>query len=532
MHALLLLPLIWGGDPAPSMPIGSSSEFQTTAYKVEQLLGESKFAEAKKLLTRLPGRSLSIQWDDSAVPPELRASFLEARQAAINDWTQAIPDLKVVEAAKGDIKCSFTQALPPPTGAVRPAGAVFFTSDAATEPRIEAVIALKRDTPPIGIDKRHVQNEVGYAIGAYLGLGKLPRPVGYMGRMDTLTLLQLRVNKREIDLVKENWAFVDKLKDAADKKVALQPTKPDMFLNPVKLENMDVHQGDQVRFTLEVANRGTAPLLLSNFTECSCVSIVVPETVQPGASGLVQVVVDTAQVTGHFEKSFVIFSNDPEQAERLVPVKLMVTPRYRLLKPTPGAIVLDDKGKTVDVYLAIDPERMFKVTDVKIQGLNAAIDFEPWEGTMADPDLGQEATPRKGYKITFLPSPTARNGRIPATFYLKTDNKDLPAILETVYVQWGIVALPEELSLGEIVKSRREVHFYVSRPGKPFKVLGVSAGNKNIETRFEPFKDGDYRVTVVINPTVDHGRLLDTITVTTDDPAQPKIEVELRAVVK
>lgn len=532
MHALLFLNLLLGGDPAPLMPTGSSSDFQASAYKIEQMLGEGKFDAAKPLIERLAPRTITIQWDDKAVPADLRLDFAAARDAAIADWTKYLPDLKVQIANKGNFKVSFTETLPPPAGAVLPAGAVFFASDGLEEPRMEAVIALKRDTPPLSIDKRHVQNEVGYGLGAVLGLGRLPRPVGYMGRMDTLTLLQLRVNKRELDLVKENWAFADKLREAAEKKVALQPTKPAMYINPARLEKKDSHQGDLEEFSLEIANRGNAPLLLSNFTECSCVHIDVPERVEPGATGLVRVTVDTAQVTGHFEKSFVIFSNDPDQAERLVPVVLDVTPRYRLLKANPGSIVLDSKGGTTDLFLALDPQRSFKVTGVKVQGINAAVDFQPWTGKMADPELNQGEKDRTGYKITFLPSPTTRKGRLPVSFFITTDNKELPSIIETVYVQWGIVAQPQDLSLGEIPKARKEIHFYVTRPGKPFKVLKVQANSQSVQTSFEPFKNGDYRITVVIMPTVNVGKLLDTIVVTTDDPEQPKIEVELQAVVK
>lgn len=532
MHALLLLPLLLGGDPAPLMPTGSSSDFQASAYKIEQMLGEGKFEAAKPLIDRLAPKTVTIQWDDKAVPTELRADFAAARDAAIADWVKYLPDLKVLIGNRGNLKVSFTETLPPPAGAVRPAGAVFFASDALDEPRIEAVVALKRDTPPLSIDKRHVQNEVGYGIGALLGLGRLPRPIGYMGRMDTLSLLQLRVNKRELDLVRENWAFADALRDAASKKIALQPTKPSMYINPARLERKSSHQGDLEEFSLEVANRGNAPLLLSNFTECSCVHIDVPQRVEPGATGLVKVTVDTAQVIGHFEKSFVIFSNDPDQAERLVPVVLEVTPRYRLLKANPGAIVLDSKGSTTDLFLALDPERSFKVTGVKVQGINAAVDIQPWEGSMADPELNEGEKPRKGYKVAFLPSPTTRKGRLPVSFFFTTDNKDLPTIIETVYVQWGIVAQPQDLSLGEIPKARKEIHFYVSRPGKPFKILKVEAGLKSVQTSFEPFKNGDYRVTVVIQPTVNVGKLLDTVIVTTDDPDQPKLEVELQAVVK
>jgi len=53
----------------------------------------------------------------------------------------------------------------------------------------------------------------------------------------------------------------------------------------------------------------------------------------------------------------------------------------------------------------IDPERSFKVTGVKIHGLNAIAEFEPWEGNLPDPVLKQPDSPRKGYKISVLGEP-------------------------------------------------------------------------------------------------------------------------------
>src|SRR5476651_1909975 len=106
MHALLILSAFLQTDTAPLMPVGSSTEFQATAYKVEQNLEEGKFDEAGKLAQCLPSTSISLQWDDSDVPADLRPGYAAARDSAIADWTKAVPDLQVKLADKGKIKVS------------------------------------------------------------------------------------------------------------------------------------------------------------------------------------------------------------------------------------------------------------------------------------------------------------------------------------------------------------------------------------------------------------------------------------------
>jgi len=514
------------------MPAGSSPGFQATAYKVEEMLGESKFDEARELLKRLPAESFSLDWDDSGVPVELRARYAMARDGAIADWTKAIPGLQILLKVKGTIKVSFKQTLPPAPDRVIPAGAVFFTSDSAAEPRIEAVIALKRDTQPTLIDPRHVQNEVGYAIGSFLGIANLPRPVGYMGRMDQTSLLQLRVNPREIEVARENLAFVTILKTAVEKKIPLSPTKPQMFIDRSILDGQEVPQDEPMNFSLEVTNRGNATLKLRGFTECGCIHVGAPLSVEPGQSGLIQVTVDTNGLAGPFHKVFVIYSNDPENSEQIVKIKAWVTPRYRLLQESgAGAVVLSEDNLKQNFFFVVDQKRPFNVTGVKVNGIKAIAEFEPWEGTMPDPAIEEPAKPRKGYKLTLLASPTEHIRRSPMTFAISTDSKTMPIIYETMYVQWGISA-PADVNFGEIPKAQTGLYFLVSQPGKPFKIRSVESDTDVIKTSVEPMKNGDYRVIVTLLAIVPVGRIDANITIKTDDPKQPVIKVRVLGIVR
>ncbi|MBS1724037.1 MAG: DUF1573 domain-containing protein [Armatimonadetes bacterium] len=533
MTAFLFAVALVAQEAAPPIPSGSSPEFQATAYKVEKLLADGQFDQAEKLLQKLPSNEVTISWDDRKVPDLLKSPFAAGRDAAMDDWMKAVPELQVKVAQQGAIKLSFTETLPPGEDSTAPAGAVYFLSDDPADPRVEGVIAIKRETPPVNCDPRNVQNEVGYSIGAYLGLAKLPRPVGYMGRYDTSTRLELRMGKNDIELARKNLAFVKALRDACAKKEKLAVTKPEVFVNATELTKESASQGDPLAFTVEVSNRGNAPLQLRGMPDCGCIHIMVPATVEPGMTGLVQVLVDTSNVWGKFDKAFVIFTNDPDQPVRRIGIKAKVVPPGRFVRTEPGTTIIAQQDGIKEIfYLVMDPAKTISITGINLNGIKGVIDYEPWQGTLADPEMGEGPLPRKGFKVTMLASPTEKQGRIPITLVAKTDSKDTPTLTQAFYIQWGIVASPDQLYFGEILQKDTIGYFFISRPGKPFKVTGVSSDSPYVKATVEPFRDGDYRIAVTILKSVPFGRLDCNVIVKTDDPKDKQISIPVFALVK
>lgn len=532
MSPLLFLAFLFPSEDIPPIPNGCSPEFKSIVYKIETLLSESKFDEAAKLTDRLPKSKFRIQWDDSKVPEAMRAIYADFRDAAIAEWKRIRPDLDVTVGDKGDIKVSFQEVLPPPADSVMPAGATFFYSETPGEPRVEAIIALKRETPPMTIDPRHVENEVGYAIGTYMGVANFPRPIGFMGRLDLLVRLELHASKFELDSSNANLALSEALRNAAAKKTKIELKKPDMFINPVKLGHEPVSQGEPVNLSLEISNRGNAPLSLSSMVNCGCVSVKVPSIVEPGQTGLVQVSVDTTRVNGSLGKNFVIYSNDPDHPERRIDVDFWVKPAYRLLRPNGAQTVIVPKdGLKEDMYFVYDPARPIKVTSVKINGVKGIVDFAEWKGRLPDPDLKEAETDRIGYKLSVLVSPTEKKGRMPVTLSIETDKKD-EVIYESSFLQWGIVALPERVYFGEVKPAGALAYFVVSRPGKQFKVTKVRTTSDLLKAQVEEQKNGEFRVTATLMGKLDPGKFQASVVVETDDPEQPTIVVPVDAFIK
>ncbi|MBL8064869.1 MAG: DUF1573 domain-containing protein [Chthonomonadaceae bacterium] len=515
------------------MPLGSSAEFQASAYKVEKFIENGEFEKAGQLLDQVSGLELTLVWDDKSLPDELKGVYIMAANEAIEEWKQSVPGLTVKYVPQGKLKVSFVETLPPAADSVMPAGATFFYSEAKGEPRVEAVIAQKRDTPPSQIDPRHVQNEVGYAIGTFLGVSPVPRPVGYMGRSDTLSKLYLRVNPRDLAIVKANLAFVAELKKAITNKTKFETRAPQMYLGTTELKGEDVHQGEPMEFSLEVSNRGNSPLRITSSVECGCIHIVPPQEIAVGQTGLVTIVVDTTELAGKFDKQFFLNSNDPDQSERRIKIKAWVEPRYRFLrKDGATTIVFNGDGAKEEFYLVYDKDRPFKLTALRLDGIKNICEFEEWEGDLADPQIGRGLTRQKGYKITVLPSTSDRGGRIPISFVANTDDPELKAIIGGFYGQWGIVANPPQVYFGEVNREKASASFVVTRPGKPFKILSVKCDSDFVKMSHESYKQGDYRVSLMILPTAPAGRFDAVVTVQTDDPKFHTVKVNIAAILK
>jgi hypothetical protein len=143
----------------------------------------------------------------------------------------------------------------------------------------------------------------------------------------------------------------------------------------------------------------------------------------------------------------------------------------------------------------------------------------------ADPEMDEPATMRDGYVFHVHFSPNIPSGRPSGTLTVKTGLPDFPQAQYTLFVQKGILASPDRVPLGLVSKPAYR-SFLVSRPGKPFKVLSAESSSSYLNPLIIALPDsGDYRIDVDYNGKAPVGDFLATITVKTDDPKQPTIEV-------
>ncbi|MEQ1822343.1 MAG: DUF1573 domain-containing protein [Fimbriimonadaceae bacterium] len=516
----------------PIVPAGSNRSFQEAVIAVEESLQTGDFVEAKKRLAALPTHPIKIELDDSKIPTEMKATVREAVRKASIMWQQNAAVEATLVPKGGHLKISFDKQLP--NGELGlPAGAGnLFSSDPA-EPRLTTVIGLNRGNPVSPAMPNEIQNEIAHAIALYLGVDRSLRPGSVSFRTDFSASGLIPVTARELLISKKCNDVVVTLQQAVEKKVKLSAAKPKIFLEVKEVTLPSVLQGEPQAFDLQVTNNGKSPLSLFVEPDCGCLDPFAPAFVEAGETALVKVRVNTVEFAGHLKKWLYVHSNDPEFPSIDIPVSVNIDPLFQLVRPGPSILQMGDENVSAEAFLWFGEGAKIKILDARVDGITSQVEIEPWEGEMADPALGQGPHPRKGYKLKMLFQSTFIPGRSMASIVVTTDHPIFKTIRGNLAFQRGIVALPERLYLGEIERAANRSMFLVSRPSKGFKITKIETNSPFLKAVAYPVSDDtEYRVNVELTGGQDPGQFSGMVTVFTDDPTQPRIEVQVGAIVR
>ncbi len=518
---------------APELPAGVGSEFQAACLEVEGRLEAKDFAKAQRLASHLPSLDVPYQWSDANVRPADRTHYIEIRDRLFKIWGHMVPGLTFKESTKPAMKFGFEKVLAKVPDSDLPAGAALFFSPPGEGPMVESVIGLTRGNPAVEVTDAEVYNETSYAIGRYLGLAPSPIPGSALGRTDLPGMGFASVSPIEASRAQELMAITQKLRDAAEHKKTMTPTKPSVFLDPVKLDGATVLQGKKIDFSLQLTNRGNSTLNYWLQPDCGCFSLKRSGKVEAGGSALVQIRMDTTQYHGPVEKKIALFTNDPANPSILLPVTVNIRPRYQFIRPGGSVVVVPDGGANVDVYLAISEGAGLDATSADFHGIAGTVKYVPWKGVLADPENGEGAKPRTGYKFTIHLDDSLPPGRASGTLSVETTNPDFPSIRFNLSAQKGIVALPDQLYMGELGGRPVPATILLSRPHSVYKILGVACDLASFSAKFSALpQPGEYKVEITYDGKATIGEFHGLLTITTDDPKQPKILVPISGVVR
>jgi hypothetical protein len=227
-----------------------------------------------------------------------------------------------------------------------------------------------------------------------------------------------------------------------------------------------------------------------------------------------------------------VYTNDPREPVRLIPVTLNVVPRFRFLIPGGPARNVAE-SREFEVYLALAEGTDIGIRNVQLSGVDGEAKYEKWEGDLADPERGEPARPRKGYKFHVKVAENLPPGRAMLGLNIATDSVEFPILSLPMTVQRGVVATPDDLYLGELSAVPKRTSVTVSRPGTVLKVLSATIDAKSITVKVVPGRDAsEQRIEVVYDGSAPSGDLSATITVKLDDPKQPQLLIPVSGVVR
>ncbi|MBX3119800.1 MAG: DUF1573 domain-containing protein [Fimbriimonadaceae bacterium] len=517
-------------NPAPTLPAGTSAEFQQLYGSVIQATSERNFAEAKKLSALLPKENIVIQWDDSKVPAHLRNEFAEARDRVFTQWRQFMPQFTMKIGTKPDIKFTFEPKLAPIAGSKEVPAAVHFFGYSPEDPRLEVVIGLERGDPPLPSEATDIHNEVAYGFALYLGLARTPNFGSYTTRAEVPTAILVRPHPGEMNLARMLVEIGDLVKASIAKSEELSWNPPKATIDKMMFDLGTIPQGQIREFSYQLTNIGHGLLMTSMIPDCGCVAQPKVEPIDAGQSRLIHLAVQTADFIGEQHKAILVYTNDPDNPTREIKVRFYVDPAYRFLVPDGEIINVDAKGGTREVFLTVPEGSDIVPEDVRLDGLPAAVTTQAWSGELADPMLNEPKKQRKGYKFTVNIEPGTYVGRNSTTLVVSTKSKTLPVLRQQLSVQSGIVAMPETINLGQISRGPKRASFLVNSAQKDFEILSIESNSPFLTFTHRPVRGKwEHRVTIQYDGKAPDVRIEATIKVKTNDPKTPVVTVLLRA---
>ncbi|HVR76169.1 MAG TPA: DUF1573 domain-containing protein [Planctomycetota bacterium] len=298
-----------------------------------------------------------------------------------------------------------------------------------------------------------------------------------------------------------------------------------------------VLQGEVVKHTYTITNRGGAPLIVTQVKpSCGCSTSAKPERpIEPGQSGEVTLNIDTKKFSGPVSKTADIFTNASAGPPLKVTMKGKVDPFFTM---EPTAPKLDVVRGVIPVPTKVTLKRSSKV-ELKVKELKT-------ESKVLQPTLN-EVTPGEVYEVVLAASLTED----PRKYYyeeihikLDVDGKELDVpIRVSVTVKDRIDVQPrtsvyfsrnETKALKEPGSSALSKVLEIKSLGGPdhvFKLTGVKQQGQtpNFDTKIETVTEGKhYRILVQLSKLPEDTKLRtlrDTIVIQTDDPTIKELKV-------
>jgi len=295
-----------------------------------------------------------------------------------------------------------------------------------------------------------------------------------------------------------------------------------------------VSKADKITHDFVIRNEGNAPLEITEVRPaCGCTVASFDKTIAPGQTGKVHVVVDTATFSGPIAKGVTAFTNDTENPQIELTVRADVQP---VIAVKPGyaryTIVQAEakEGNIIQTLWATDGVP-FEVTKVESPYPFLAVAFHE-----AKPDEMLPQAKGRQWKVEMKLDRNSPVGALADYVRVTTTHpkQKLVEIPVSGFVRPMLVVTPPTLDYGELdLKQPFKRNFIVKAYStEPVKVTSVEGNIKGMDTQLLTLKEGrEYQVHTVLNPGMPKGPFSGKLTIHTDSPKKPVVEVDLKGTV-
>ena len=312
--------------------------------------------------------------------------------------------------------------------------------------------------------------------------------------------------------------------DGKPKAVAVEPIK----------DVGTVAKGEKASADFLIRNDGDAVLEITNVQPaCGCTVAEFDKTIAPGKTGKVHAVVDTATFNGPIAKGVTVFTNDAALPQIELTLRAKVEPyisvkpgyaRYITVQgePKEGNIVQTlwvPDGTPMEITKADSPWPYLTVTYREATAPERLPDVKgkQWRVEMK---LSNDAKvgPLADYVTIHTTHPKQKTVQIPISGFVRPVMAVTPPVGD-----YGEIQLKEPLKKSVVVKNFAT---------EPIKLTSVETSLKGVEARIEPLTEGrEYAIRVTLDPSLGKGPFHGKLTLHTDSPKVPQLEVELKGII-
>lgn len=295
-----------------------------------------------------------------------------------------------------------------------------------------------------------------------------------------------------------------------------------------------VPKGETIVHDFVIRNEGDAPLQITDVRPaCGCTVVDYDKTIAPGQTGKIHAEVDTATFNGAFAKSVGVFTNDPEHAMIELTVRAKAEPHISVKPGYARYIVVQGESKsgTIAQTLWAPDGTPFDVVKVESPYPFLAVTFRE-----ATPEERVPDVQGKQWRVETTLSNDAPIGALADHFRITTNHpkQKLVAIPISGFVRPVLAVTPQKADFGTI--ELREPHNRTINvknfATEPIKITGVEGTLPGLKTTVESLEEGrEYAVRVTLSPGMAKGPFDGKLTIRTDSPKRPVIEIEMHGTV-
>jgi hypothetical protein len=278
----------------------------------------------------------------------------------------------------------------------------------------------------------------------------------------------------------------------------------------------DIRRGELVTCEFVIENQGMGPLEIASKPACGCTVVTHERVIQPGGQAKIKTELRTAGLRGEFEKTIEVQSNDPARKKFQLVVAGRVVEALEIVPDRTPTMSLRMNGPTeleLDVRAA---------ADVVVTGVACS---ESYARATIAPDGD------RSYRLSIIVEEGAPLGRSGFVAMLATTSQQEPQVSIDVSCVKGIEAIPPIFGFTSTQRSGGKVPtstVVLRKTDGAFRIKSVTSNEPGLSVKALEIKAGLFRLIATYSGAISDLGASGIVTVLTDDPEQPKLEISVR----